>query len=262
MLKGLYSAASGMLSGLNRQTVLTHNLSNVNTAGFKQVMITMDEWKKTAVNDVVNINDQAPYLSSVYPGSDSKSYNYLGQLGLGVYNPDETIDFTQGPLETTNQPLDMAIQGDGFFRVRTPNGDRYTRDGRFQLDAANNLVTVDGFFVLDDTGNPIKLANSNVSIKTDGSLFVDGQSAGKLGVFSFTDPNVDLMRDENMFVAVGTPQTGTSQVFNNVLEGSNVDMTTAATQLLSISRSYESAQKLVTQQDSILNKTISSLGNY
>ena len=262
MIKGMYSAASGMLSGLNRQTVLTHNLSNVNTAGFKQAMITMDEWKTTSVSDVVNVTNQAPYLSSIYPGADWQTLNYLGQLGLGVYNPDETIDFSQGPLENTNQPLDMAIQGDGFFRVRTPDGDRYTRDGRFQLDSANNLVTVDGYFVLDSSGAPIKLSSSDVTVKTDGTMYINGQSAGQIGVFSFANTATDLVRDENMFIAVGAPQTGSSEVYNNVLEGSNVDIGQAATQMLSIARSYESAQKMVTQQDSLLNKTISSLGQY
>jgi flagellar basal-body rod protein FlgF len=262
MLKGLYASASGMLSGMNRQTVLSHNISNIETPGFKQVLLTMEDWKKTSVSSVVDPSTELPYVGSFYPAANSQTLNYLGELGLGVYNPASTTDFSQGALETTSEPLDMAIQGDGFFCVETPNGNRYTRDGRFQLDANGNLVTVDGYYVLDKSGSRISLTSSDVSVTTDGTLYVDGKAGAQLGVFSFADPNTDLTREENMFVAVGTPLTGDNKVYNNVLESSNVDMTQTASQMLTIARAYESSQKMVTQLDTVLSKTISSLGQF
>lgn len=262
MLKGLYAAASGMVSGMNRQTVLTHNITNLNTPGFKQVMLTMADWKKTSVSNALDPTSQFPYSSSIYPGANSQTLKYLGDLGLGVYNPPETIDFSQGALETTSQPLDMAIEGDGFFHVRTPDGDRYTRDGRFQLDSNNNLVTVDGYYVLDSSGNTITVPAGDMTVKTDGTLVVGDQNVARIGVASFANPQTDLVRDMNMFIAQGAPQTSTSRVYNSVLESSNVDMTQATTQLLAIGRAYEASQKMVTQQDALLNKVISSLGSY
>jgi flagellar basal-body rod protein FlgF len=262
MLKGLYSSASGMLSGMNRQTVLSHNISNIETPGFKQVLLSMADWKKTPVSSVVDPSTELPYASSFYPAINSQTLSYLGQLGLGVYNPPSTTDFSQGSLETTSQPLDMAIQGDGFFYVQTPSGNRFTRDGRFQLDANNNLVTVDGYFVLDKSGGKISLPSNDVSVQTDGTLYAGGTAQAQLGVFSFTNPETDLVREENMFVAVGAPTTGDSKVYNSVLESSNVDMTQTAAQLITVARSYESSQKMVTQQDTILNKAISTLGQY
>jgi flagellar basal-body rod protein FlgF len=262
MLKGLYSAASGMISGVNRQAVLTHNITNLNTPGFKQVLLTMEDWKKTQVSDPTNFSTSNSILPRIFPTLAVQGTNPLGQIGLGVLNPAETYDFSQGALTTTNQPLDMAIQGDGFFEVQTPNGNRYTRDGRFHLDSNHNLVTVDSNFVLDQNGNKITLPNGEVSVKGDGTISVGAQQVVKLGVFSFANPKTDLTRDENMFVAVGTPLASTGQVSNNVLESSNADLTSAMAQMLSIGRSYDAAQQMVTQQDTLLGKSISTLGRF
>jgi flagellar basal body rod protein FlgG len=262
MLKGLYSAASGMISGVNRQAILTHNITNLNTPGFKQVLLTMEDWKKTPVSVATNSSANNTNLPPIFQGLSVGGVTSLGELGLGVLNPPETYDFTQGALQTTNQPLDMAIQGDGFFRVKTPNGDRYTRDGRFHLDSNHHLVTVDSNFVLDQNGNQITMPDGDVTVKSDGTLVAGTQQVTKLGVFSFANPTTDLTRDENMFVAVGTPLASSGQVSNNVLESSNADLTQAMAQMLSIGRSYDAAQQMVTQQDSLLGKSISTLGRF
>jgi len=261
MLKGLYAAASAMISGVNRQAVLTHNITNMNTAGFKQVMLTMEDWKKTEVSAATN-GTTSTNLPPIYPTSPFLGVTSLGEIGLGVLNPPETYDFSQGALQTTNQPLDMAIQGDGFFKIRTPNGDRYTRDGRFHLDSNHNLVTVDSFFVLDKSGTPIKMPDGDVTLSPDGTIVVGTQTVAQLGINSFANPKTDLTRDENTFAAVGTPLASTSQVNNNVLESSNADLTTAMAQMLSIGRAYDAAQQMVTVQDGLLGKSIASLGRF
>jgi flagellar basal-body rod protein FlgF len=261
MLKGLYSAASAMISSMNRQAILTHNITNMNTAGYKQVVLTMEDWKKTQVSEPVNPSPTGN-ISSIFPSLAVGGVSSLGQIGLGVYNPPETYDFTQGALQTTGQPLDMAIQGDGFFKVRTPDGDRYTRDGRFHVDSNHHLVTVDSFFVLDKSGSPITMPNGDVSVNPDGTILAGGQTAAQLSISRFANPDTDLTRDENTFVAVGTPLASTSQVLNNVLESSNADMTTAMADMLTIGRAYDAAQQMVTQQDSLLGKSITTLGRF
>ena len=263
MLKGLYSAASGMISGINQQAVLTHNITNMNTPGFKQILLTMADWKNTRVSESTNASVNNTFYPQIYPSLAVQGVTNLGEIGLGVLNPPETSDFTQGALQTTNQPLDMAIQGDGFFTVQTSNGTQYTRDGRFHLDSNHNLITVDSNFVLDKSGNRITLPEGDPTVKSDGTIVVGTQQVAQLGIYSFTDPKTDLTRDENMFVAVGTPQASTtSQVENNVLESSNADLTTAMAQMLAIGRSYDAAQQMVTQQDTLLEKSLTTLGRY
>ena len=129
MIKGLYSAVSAMVMNAARQQVLSHNIANMETPGFKQIF--------TSVNDFMQ-------KQAVYANGASGSPNYVGTLGLGSQIGREFVDFEQGALQETENPLDFAIrQGNGFFRVQTPDGVRYTRDGRFLRDADNNLVTVE-----------------------------------------------------------------------------------------------------------------------
>lgn len=264
MIKGLYTAASAMIAAMNEQTVLTHNITNLDTAGFKQVMLSKEDWKKTSVSELDTLDNSDSKLPSyVSSALDNTSMYSIGTIGLGVQTTPESYDFTQGSFETTNEPLDMAIEGDGFFRVSTPNGDRYTRDGRFHLDSNNNLVTVDGYYVLDSNGSRITLSSTDITVKTDGTIEIASSAVAKLGIYSFTDPAVDLQRDENMFIAVGTPIASTdSKVVNNALEASNVDYTEATTKMLQIGRTYEAAQKMVTVQDTLLGKSIAILGKF
>lgn len=248
MIKGLYSAVSAMVMNAARQQVLSHNIANMETPGFKQIF--------TSVNDFMQ--NQA-----VYSNGASGKPNYVGTLGLGSQIGREFIDFEQGALEETENPLDFAIrQGNGFFRVQTPDGVRYTRDGRFLRDADNNLVTVEGFKVLDDTGNAINLPDGDVSLAPDGTISVNGEEAAKLGIGVFTNPRDELQHTEgNLFTG---PAASTSQdvpqVAQGFLEGSNANPSQLMTQLVEVARSYEAAQKMVQNNDELLGKSIASLG--
>src|SRR5689334_798135 len=136
MIKGLYSAVSAMVMNAARQQVLTHNIANMETPGFKQIF--------TSVSDFMQ--NQAVYVKGK---GGPNSVSYVGNLGLGSQLGPEFVDFEEGAFQSTENPLDLAIQGKGFFTVKTQDGNRYTRDGRFLRDADNNLVTVEGFKVLD-----------------------------------------------------------------------------------------------------------------
>jgi flagellar basal body rod protein FlgG len=170
-------------------------------------------------------------------------------------------------MKLTGQPLDLAIQGPGFFRIMTPNGERYTRDGRFQRGAAGSLVTIDGYQVLDSNRQPIQLAEGDLSITGDGTLLINDKPAGQLGLAAFTNPAQELQRDlPNTFraasapTAAGTPsgtQKGTVQ--QGYLEMSNASPAQLMTQMVAVSRAYEAAQQMVATQDELVGKTISSL---
>jgi flagellar basal body rod protein FlgG len=248
MIKGLYAAASAMLAGLNRQTILSHNVANLNTPGFKQIL-----------------NDMTDFINNpvVHPlNAQSQPLRYLGQLGLGVQTGPESSDFTAGGFQNTDQPLDLAIQGNGFFHTKTSNGDRYTRDGRFDRDAQGNLVTVDGNFVLDDKGAQIKLPQGQPVISTEGVIYVNGARVAQLGLGVFVNPAKELVRDQpNTFIAAAAP-TGKEKVSvaQGYLEMSNVNPAAIMTQMVSVSRAYEAAQQLVQNQDNLLGETINTLG--
>lgn len=249
MIKGLYAAASAMLAGIYRQQAIAHDVANLETPGFKQVLTSLDDFVSTSINRA-NPNDPSGMVHS------------LGQLGLGVETVPDVTDFQQGGLKNTGNELDFALDGPGFFRVKTPNGERYTRDGRFVKDASGNLVTTDGFNVLNTSGAPIKLADGEIAIGPDGTITVEGVAAGQLGIASFKEPEAELTRDgDNTFTAKGAP-TGTEKgvVVQSYLEMSNSNPTQLMTQLVEVTRSYEAAQQLVANQDELLGKAIATLG--
>lgn len=250
MIKGFYAAASAMLAGLTRQNMLSHNLANLDTPGFKQVLLSLDDFVETTV--------------STRPGDEARppAPRVLGDLGLGVETIPPETDYADGALRQTGQLLDVALHGPGFFRVQTPAGERYTRDGRFLKDADGSLVTVDGYAVLSETGAPLALPDGQVAIGGDGTITVGGQGVGRLGIASFADPEVELARDQpNLFVAVGQP-TGTERgtVVQGFLETANVNPAQLMTQMVSVNRAYEAAQMLVQVQDQLLGRAIATLG--
>jgi flagellar basal-body rod protein FlgF len=249
MIKGLYSAVSAMVMNANRQQVISHNIANIQTPGFKQILTTVQDF----------MQNQAVYTSG---NLQSRPVEYVGTLGLGSQVGPDYIDFGAGAMQNTNNPLDFALQGNGFFTVKTPDGNRYTRDGRFLRDADNTLVTVDGFQVLDDAGQAIELPDGEVSVTQDGAISVNGTAVATLGIGVFTAPETELQHTEgNLFTG---PAASTSeevpQVVQGYLESSNANVSQLMTQLVEVGRSYEAAQKLVQSQDELLGKTIASLG--
>jgi flagellar basal body rod protein FlgG len=251
MIKGLYSAASAMIANLTRQGILAHNVANLDTPGFKEILVSMDDWAQVPV---------------IYPpgSTDLGDLSWIGDLGLGVETSPEVTDYNQGGLQKTDQPYDFSIQGPGFFRIQTPDGERYTRDGRFERDIDGNLVTIDGYQVLDDAGQPINLPEGVTAVSLDGSIMVNGQSIAKIGLAAFENPDTELKRDlPNMFIAEGgatSDFTGTIQ--QGYLEMSNTNPSQLMTQMVAVARAYEAAQKMVQTQDELLGKTISQLGTF
>lgn len=264
MIKGLYSAVSAMLASLSRQNALAHNISNLDTPGFKQILVSLEDYLQVPVNDLEEMGSiryqfAPPLVSNFNSGSANQ---ILGELGLGVEAGSEGSDFSEGGLGFTGHQLDLAIQGTGFFRILTPDGERYTRDGRFTRDSSGQLVTVDGYQVLDGNGNPITIPDGVPSVNPEGQIFVSGDQVASLGIATFEAPTAELIRDQgNLFSAEGGP-TGTEVGFirQGYLEDSNVNLAQVMTQMVAVGRAYEAAQQLVQIQDDLLGRTISTLG--
>lgn len=253
MIKGMYAAASAMITNLARQNVISHNLANIDTPGFRMLLTANEDWRNTDVQDLPQ-----------YPNTYGNRLLDYGTIGLGVETIEPVTDYAMGALRQTEEPLDVAIEGPGFFTIETPNGVRYTKDGRFLRDAENNLVTSEGYFVLDDAGQRITLPEiGTLVIGTDGSIRADDNPPfATLGLAAFNDPRTELVGDlPNTYSAAAAP-TGTDigQVVQGYLEDSNVNPTLMTAQMVEVNRAYEAAQKLVQTQDELLGRVISTLG--
>ncbi len=173
-----------------------------------------------------------------------------------------TTDFTPGnPFETGN-PLDFAIESDGFFRIQTANGIRYTRAGNFTLDAQGQLVTQQGDPVLGD-GGPLLLDGAQIEVTPEGLVEVDGAPAGRLAVVTFEDKT--LLRKEGNSQFVYTGEEGNEiepeviSVNQGALEQSNVSVVAEMTRMIEINRAYESMQKMLQSIDEANQKVISEV---
>src|SRR3712207_2739396 len=166
MERGLYIAASGMLAEMVRQGQLANDLSNASTPGYKADRSSQRSFGELLLNNSVTGQP-------------------VGTLGLGARIEGITTDLSPGPIRDTGEPLDLAVVGEGFFGVQTPQGVRYTRNGQFTADGNGNLVTREGYQVLGRNGGPVRVgADGRVDPRQVGVFAVNG--ATKLGENMFT----------------------------------------------------------------------------
>lgn len=241
MNSGMYAALSGNLAAMRRLDVLTNNLANVNTAGFKKDRLTFESLVTNAKNLTQGANPgNTPVLS-----------------GDRFYT-----DFSQGLLKQTGNTLDLALEGDGFFVINTPQGKAYTRQGNFQRDANGKLVTIDGYEVLGS--GPITIENGKVDIDTRGNVVVNGVPVATLQVVDFPKPYALQKIGNAMFVPSdpqATPQPVTvPRVSQGAIEDSNVNTIQEMAYLIETNRFFETCQKVVRSYDDMAAKAANDLG--
>ncbi|RKY87056.1 flagellar basal-body rod protein FlgF [candidate division KSB1 bacterium] len=239
MIKGIYTAASGMVSLQLKNEVITNNIANVNTTGFKREGV----FRKTLIDKVKILK------------MNSGDFVNLDEV-------DEVrIDFKQGNLYSTGNPLDTAIDGKGFFSVQTPNGIRYTRNGSFTIDNERYLTTTNGYRLLGQNG-PIQINGQNVFIGDDGSIIVDGQIVENLRIMDFPEPYVMNKIGDGLFEADETQAIPARnfKIKQGFLEESNVNAVKEMVDLIELSRDYDSNQRTITIQDSTLDKAVNEVG--
>jgi flagellar basal-body rod protein FlgF len=228
MSTGIWMAASGASSQITALDATANNLANANTAGYK-------------VDQAVF---QEHLISAMYSGRSAREMRYNGVATVAP-------DMRGGPLQITNKPLDVAVEGDGFFAIQTPRGERYTRAGAFQIGPEGNLVTAQGYAVLDQGGSPISVQPDAkvMSLGDDGVLTVDDSDVGQLKVVTFNQQNGLEKDGDTLFRA--TPLSGAAvanpvaTVHAGALEMPNVSIVKGMTDLVSATRAFEALERAV-----------------
>lgn len=255
MVKGLYTAYTGMINEQHRMDTLTNNLANAATTGYKKEGATAQ-----AFDDVLG-----------YKIKDTSEYNLpkkMGVMNMGVKIGESYTDYSQGPFRQTDNTFDLALSGEGFFAIEYTNKadettTKYTRDGSFTLTQDGYMVTKDGDYVLDQYNNHIHLDPlAEISIDRTGAIYQNGIHTADIQVSNFQDLNYLSKFGENLYTALdgATLIPGEAQVYSGYLEQSNVSVVSEMVQMISVSRAYETNQKIVQTMDSSLEQAVNSLG--
>ena len=255
MYRGLYTAATGMLTQEIKLDVVSNNLANVNTNGFKQNASAIKSFPQMLTH---RINDTYLKVSGVEGQMDVRPM--IGLSSLGAVVDEIATDFGKGNVVKTDSKFDLALDGQGFFVVQTPFGERLTRDGNFTLNAARELVNVDGYRVMGQNG-PISLDGKNFVVDEKGAIFVGDkgdQLLDKLKVVTVDDLKTIKKVGHNLFtVPAQHPQPRGAEDFvmrQGALEKSNVNAITMLRNMIDIMRTYEANSKVIVTEDSIMGR--------
>jgi flagellar basal-body rod protein FlgG len=242
MNSGMYSALSGNLAAMKRMDIISNNLANINTPGFKKDKMTFEGMLSSVTSPPV-----VPPSTTADPILQKDN----------IY-----IDYASGPVTQSGNPLDMAIDGDGFFVVNTPDGPAYTRQGNFRLSADGTLVTTDGFPV-QGQGGAIRISGNRIEIDSKGVIKVDGTQAGTISMVDFPKP-YDLTKiGSALFVpknAESVPETAKGELRQAHLEGSNVETITEMVQMIETSRYFDACQRAILSFNDMTSKAVNDLG--
>lgn len=259
MVRGLYTAWTGMVNEQKRLDVISNNMANADTTGFKKQGVTSQSFDDELTLRIHNDNAPSPL-------------NYkIGNMNLGVKIGETYHDFSQGSLRETGNTYDLALSGDGFFTIQTTNKQgvtsiKYTRDGSFTVNRDGYLVTKDGDYVLDTNGKQIQIPGAqtakNVAFDEQGNVSVDGRQIATLGIAGFANPQALLLYGENMYEATDAAglQAGTATVNQGYLEMSNTNVITEMVDMITITRAYEAGQKTIQTVDKTLEKSVNEIG--
>ena len=237
MNAAMYKALSGALVQTRRLEMVTQDLANVNTAGYKGVRLVFRE---------------------VLEGSRPHNMPVGGQVALS----EQHTDLSNGNLRNTGNPLDFALIGDGLFSVQTPHGVRYTRQGAFSLSASHTVVTPSGEPLLGEKG-PIHVDGTKVEVGTDGSVVVDGAPIDRLKIVQAEDAR-NLVREGANFFRVKDAEiqsaTGNTQVLQGSIEDANVDPVMAMVSLIDVERQFEAYERAMRTMDETTEKVVNEAG--
>jgi flagellar basal-body rod protein FlgG len=256
MLRSLYTAATGMEAQQLRMDVIANNLANTATTGFKKT--------RAEFEDLLSVTLKGASAPSAKGGGDPAPL----QVGLGVRTGSTTRSFGQGELAQTGNPLDVAIEGAGFFRVQRASGDQaFTRAGNFRVDATGRVVTQHGELV--EPGITVPPDASDLTIKADGTVTAtlpsraDPIELGQIELYTFVNPTGLSAIGNNLFAQTAASgdstrakpgQDGSGIMSQGMLEGANVKAAEEMIDMISTQRAYELNSKVIQTADQMLQR--------
>ena len=256
MQNSMYSALFGALSNEHRMNSIANNLANVNTTGFKRDMLSFKDTFAMYAHDqimepMVNLRSK-----KLFPEPQHLSRTRIAQA---------QVDFDQGSLKVTGAPLDVAISGNGFFKIRTPQGDFYTRNGHFRMTGEGMLITEQGYPVLGN-GGEVTLPDGvkNFTIAENGDIYGDGQAMGSIDLVEVDNPLGLEKLGSNMY----RPRVGSdvrevesnSYMVQGFLEISNVNPVYEMVNMIEAQRQFEAYAKVMQTTEAIDKETITKVG--
>ncbi len=255
MIKGWYTAASGMMMQMSRQDVIANNIANASTSGYKKQLSLSRTFPDMLISRLENSAD---------PGS--KKVQAIGRLGTGVVLESIMTDQSVGNLDKTDIPTDFSLTQTGsYFVVETEQGERYTRNGAFKTNSAGCLTDNQGHPVLDKDNKHINISGGFTVDRNGVINFGDGTAASTIKVLEFNDPeklerNGDSLYSNEKGLAIPAVPFSTD-VLQGYLEHANVNAIKEMVDLLSVVRSYESLQKVVQAEDETAGVAIDKVGS-
>ncbi|WP_026486359.1 flagellar basal-body rod protein FlgF [Caldanaerobius polysaccharolyticus] len=247
MIRGLYIAATGMVDQMARMDTISNNLANVNTAAFKK------DYNVTRSFPEI-LMDRQGYTDASLKKPD------IGTINYGVWSGGIYTDLSQGSFQKTDNPLDLAIDGNGFFAVQSGNRVLYTRDGRFTRGSNGLLVTTEGMPVLGVNG-VINLPQGQVTVNPNGDIYVNGNYVDTLRLVDINGGNggaITKFGDNLITGPIGNRPVG--GIRQGYVEASNVNPIEEMVDMIEVTRAYEANQKVITAMDDTLNKAVNEVG--
>ncbi|ADQ45125.1 fagellar hook-basal body protein [Caldicellulosiruptor kronotskyensis 2002] len=252
MIRGIYTSASGMILNQKLMDLTANNVANVSTTGFKRDVAQIESFRNMLVYRI--------YDKVTSPD------NAIGYMSLGADVSRIVSDFSQGLYIKTDEPLNLAIKGDGFFTIEVPENQGaqqifYTRNGAFTLNSRGELVTLNGFYVLGQNGRIVLQNGGQVRIDEQGNVYQNGRIVDRLRVVDFQDKSLLRKVGNNLYEADATVQQipFSGKVLQGYLEGSNVNSVQEMVNMINVLRAYEANQKAFVIQDETLQKAVNEI---
>ena len=282
MIRGMYTGASGMAAQMHRMDTIANNLANVDVTGYKRDTAISKAFPELLLR---RMNDNGVYK---FPFGSAEYPPVVGMIGTGVEMNEAYTVFSQGAFKETNNVFDIALEGEGFFAIQTPDGERYTRNGTFLINDEGVLVTKEGHPVLGEQGI-IRIKKHNFIVDKQGRVFQNKtftddperlvsmeenewentELLDKLKIVSFERVRYLKKQGSSMWAsnresgeAFLQETGGTTKVYQGFLEGSNVNSVTEMVRMIEVNRAYEANQKLIQSEDYLSGKLINDAAKF